>query len=171
MERFSGEPEEKESPMQDKIIEAMSRLSYGIYIVTTLKESEKHGMIASWVSQVSHTPPLVMVAIRTNRRMHPIVQEAGAFALHVLDVEDKQTIGRFKMPKPEQRFQDAGCSTLETGCPVLTDKLACMDCRLVDTIDVGDHTLFIGEVLAAGVGPEGTPMTSWDYGKVYLGDS
>jgi flavin reductase (DIM6/NTAB) family NADH-FMN oxidoreductase RutF len=157
--------------MKDKITRAMARLSYGIYILTTMKGDEKHGMIASWVSQVSHTPPLLMVAIRNNRRVHPIVKEAGAFALHVLDIEDKQTIGRFKMPNPEQRFKDADCITLETGCPVLKDKLAYMDCKLVDTIDTGDHTLFVGEVLAADTAPEGTPMTSWDYGKVYLGDS
>lgn len=157
--------------MQEKIIEAMARLSYGIYIVTTIKGEEKHGMIASWVSQVSHTPPLVMVAIRKNRRVHPIVKEAGGFALHVLDLEDKQTIGRFKLPSPEQRFQGADCVTLETGCPVLKDKLAYMDCKLMTTVDAGDHTIFIGEVLAANAAREGTPMTSWDYGKVYLGDS
>ena len=157
--------------MKDNITKAMSHLSYGIYILTTMKGEEKHGMIASWVSQVSHTPPLVMVAIRTNRRVHPIVKETGAFALHVLDKEDKQIIGRFKLPRPEQRFEGAECITLETGCPILKDCLAYMDCKLFTTIDAGDHTLFIGEVLAADSKEEGAPMTSWDYGKVYLGNS
>ncbi len=157
--------------MKEKIIDAMTRLSYGIYVLTTMKEDEKHGMIASWVSQVSHDPPLVMVAIRKNRRVHPIVKEAGAFALHVLDRDDKQIIGQFKLPKPAQRFKGAECITLKTGCPILKDALAYMDCRLATTLDTGDHTLFIGEVLAADVAGEGSPMTSADYGKVYLGDS
>jgi flavin reductase (DIM6/NTAB) family NADH-FMN oxidoreductase RutF len=139
--------------------------------LTTKNGDEKHGMIASWVSQVSHDPPLVMVAIRKNRRVHPIVMEMGAFALHVLDKEAKAIIDRFKLPSPAQRFEGAECATLETGCPILKNTLACLDCRLVETLDTGDHTLFIGEALAADVADEGTPMTGWDYGKVYLGSS
>ena len=46
-----------------------------------------------------------------------------------------------------------------------------LDCRLVDTVDAGDHTLFIGEALAADAREEGSPMTGWDYGKVYRGSS
>jgi flavin reductase (DIM6/NTAB) family NADH-FMN oxidoreductase RutF len=157
--------------MQDKIVQAMTRLSYGIYALTTTKGEEKHGMIASWVSQVSHEPPLVMVAIRKNRRIHPIVKETGSFALHVIDKDDKQLIGRFKLPSPAQRFEGSDCIVAETGCPIFKDKLAYMDCRLMETFDTGDHTLFIGEVMAADVAQEGTPMTCWDYGKVYLGDS
>ncbi len=157
--------------MKDKIIEAMSRFTYGIYVLTTMKDDEKHGMIASWVSQVSHEPPLVMAAIRKNRRVHPIVLETGAFALHVLDKEDTRIIARFKLPQPAQRFEGLECITLETGCPILKDTLAHLDCRLVETVDAGDHTLFIGEALAADVAEGGTPMTGWDYGKVYLGSS
>ena len=157
--------------MNEKIVEAMSRFSYGIYVLTTRKGDEKHGMIASWVSQVSHDPPLVMVAIRKNRRIHPIVKVAGAFALHVLDRDERQIIARFKLPSPEERFEGIDCTTLKTGCPILKNALARMDCRLKTTVDTGDHTLFIGEVLAADSTETGTPMTSWDYGKVYLGDS
>jgi flavin reductase (DIM6/NTAB) family NADH-FMN oxidoreductase RutF len=112
-----------------------------------------------------------MVAVRKNRRMHPIVTEAGAFALHVLDREDKRIIANFKLPAPARRFEGIDCITLDTGCPILKDALAYMDCKLAATLDTGDHTLFIGEVVAAGVAEEGTPMTSADYGKVYLGDS
>lgn len=158
--------------MQERIHDALARFTYGIYILTTMKGDEKHGMIASWVSQVSHDPPLVMVGVRKNRRMHPIVKETGAFALHVLDRDNnKELLGRFKLPMPEQRFEGAECTTLETGCPILKDTLACLDCRLVDTVDTGDHTLFIGEVVEADASEEGTPMTGWDYGKIYPGSS
>jgi len=157
--------------MNEKIIEAMARLSYGIYVLTSKKGDEKHGMIASWVSQVSHEPPLVMVAIRKNRRMHSIVKEAGVFALHVLDKNEKDIIRRFKLPTPAERFKNIDCITLETACPIIEKALAYLDCRLVTTLDAGDHTLFIGEAMAAASAEKGTPMTSWDYGKVYLGDS
>lgn len=154
----------------NKTARAMAHLSYGIYVLTCAKGGEKHGMIASWVSQVSHDPPLIMVAVRTNRRIHPILQEAGAFALHVLDKLDKKLIGRFKLPTSEERFQGLDCTAAETGSPIIKGALAWLDCTLVDSITPGDHTLFIGEALAADCS-EGTPMTSIDYGKVYLGDS
>jgi flavin reductase (DIM6/NTAB) family NADH-FMN oxidoreductase RutF len=158
--------------MHGEIIQALTQFTYGIYVLTTAKGDEKHGMIASWVSQVSHEPPLVMVAVRKNRRTHPIVKEAGAFAIHVLDVDSgKKLLDKFKLPMPEQRFEGAECTTLETGCPILIDTLAYLDCNLVEAIDTGDHTLFIGEVVAAGGTGEGSPMTGWDYGKTYLGGS
>ncbi|RJP73235.1 MAG: flavin reductase [Candidatus Abyssobacteria bacterium SURF_17] len=157
--------------MNQKIIDTLSHLTYGIYILTSKQGDENHGMIASWVSQVSHEPPLVMVAIRKNRRMHPVVKSAGAFALHVLEQKEKQLIRQFKLPTPAERFHGLECITLETGCPIIKQALAFMECRLVATYDTGDHTLFIGEVLAADCSKEGRPMTGWDYGKVYLGDS
>ncbi len=158
--------------MQEKIHDAFARFTYGIYILTTMKGDEKHGMIASWVSQVSHDPPLVMVAVRENRRVHPIIKETGAFALHALDRDsNKELLGRFKLPMPAQRFEGAEVTTLETGCPILNDTLVRLDCRLVDTVDTGDHTRFIGEVVAAEICECGNPMTSWDYGKIYPGSS
>ncbi len=156
--------------MKEAIVEALARFSYGIYILTSHRGEEKHGMIASWASQISHTPPLVMVAVRKNRRMHPIIKDAGSFALHVLDAEDKKVIGKFKLPSPQERFEGIECGQMVTGCPIVKETVARLDCRLKTCLDAGDHTLFIGEVVEADVG-EGAPMTSWDYGKVYLGDS
>jgi flavin reductase (DIM6/NTAB) family NADH-FMN oxidoreductase RutF len=107
--------------MNDKTHQAMGMLTYGIYILTTHKGGEKHGMIVSWVSQVSNDPPLVMAAIRENRRMHPIVKEAGAFVLHVLDTEEKRLISRFKLPSAAERFATVDCSVGETGAPIIKD--------------------------------------------------
>jgi len=157
--------------MNAKIQQAMGMLTYGIYILTTRKGEEKHGMIVSWISQISHDPPLVMAAIRKNRRMHPIVKEAGAFALHVLDQNEKHLISRFKLPSPAERFATVQCAEGETGAPIIKDALAFLECRVKKTVDAGDHTLFIGEAVSAAALDEGAPMTGWDYGKIYTGES
>jgi flavin reductase (DIM6/NTAB) family NADH-FMN oxidoreductase RutF len=157
--------------MNGKIDQAMAMLSYGIYVLTTQKGSEKHGMIASWVSQVSHDPPLVMVAIRKNRRIHPIVKEAGSFVLHVLEKNEKRLIARFKLPSPVERFAESECFAGETGAPIIKDTLAYIECRLRAFFDVGDHTLFVGEAVSGDASTEGAPLTSWDYGKIYTGES
>ncbi|RJP17417.1 MAG: flavin reductase [Candidatus Abyssobacteria bacterium SURF_5] len=157
--------------MKEQIHEALGLFTYGIYILTSQKGDEKHGMIVSWVSQISHDPPLVMAAIRKNRRMHPIVEEAGSFVLHVLDKDAKQIVSRFKYPSPAERFAGVECATGATGAPIIKNVPAYAECRLRQTFDTGDHTLFIGEVVSAGVSGKGAPMTGWDYGKIYQGDS
>jgi flavin reductase (DIM6/NTAB) family NADH-FMN oxidoreductase RutF len=157
--------------MNEKIGRAMALFTYGIYILTTQKNDEKHGMIASWVSQVSHDPPLLMVAIRKNRRVHPIVKEAGSFVLHVLEKNEKHLIARFKLPSPGERFAKSECFTGETGAPIIKGTLAYIECRLRAFFDVGDHTLFIGEAVSGDTSGEGAPMTGWDYGKIYTGES
>lgn len=157
--------------MKEGIEQAMAMLTYGIYVLTTQKGDEKHGMIASWVSQVSHDPPLAMVAIRKNRRIHPIVKEAGSFVLHVLDKNEKQLISRFKLPSPSGRFAESECFVGETGAPIIKGTVAYIECRLRAFFDVGDHTLFIGEAVSGDASTEGAPMTGWDYGKIYTGES
>ena len=157
--------------MDEKTQQALGMLTYGIYILTSRNGDEKQGMIASWVSQVSHNPPLVMVAVRENRRMHSIVMEAGSFALHVLEKDEERLINKFKLPTPAERFADVECATAATGAPIIKDSLAYLDCRLWKTIPAGDHTLFIGEVVSAGSSDKGAALTSWDYGKIYTGKS
>jgi flavin reductase (DIM6/NTAB) family NADH-FMN oxidoreductase RutF len=99
------------------------------------------------------------------------VKEAGAFVLHVLDKEEKRLISRFKLPSAAERFATVDCSVGETGAPIIKDALAYIECRLRATYDTGDHTLFLGEAISANISKKGVPMTGWDYGKIYSGDS
>ncbi|MDY6879361.1 MAG: flavin reductase family protein, partial [Thermodesulfobacteriota bacterium] len=57
--------------------EVLGKMTYGIYVLTTSVKEEINGMIASWVSQVSYEPPLIMVAIHPNRYSHHMVKESG----------------------------------------------------------------------------------------------
>lgn len=157
--------------MDEKTQQALGMLTYGIYILTSHSGNEKHGMIASWVSQVSHNPTLVMVAVRENRRMHSVVMEAGSFAIHALEKNEERLIAKFKETTPAERFADVECVTGVTGAPIIENSLAYLDCRLWKTIPAGDHTLFIGEVVSAGTSEKGAALTSWDYGKIYTGKS
>lgn len=155
--------------MEQKVTEALKRLSYGIYIVTVKSDDDRNLMIASWVSQVSRRPPRVMVAIRKNRRTHSMINESQSFALHALEKGETDRITRFKSVVADDRFEGISLDQAATGSPIIKDSLAYLDCKLVDTVDTGDHTLFIGEVQAADAKPSGVPMTTLDYGKTYIG--
>lgn len=157
--------------INEAIIETLGKITYGLYVLTAKKGEEINGMIASWVSQVSYDPPLVMVGVRKNRYTHKMIEETGIFALHVLAKEDINLVSRFKWPDPKKKFEGLKWTTKTTGAPILEQTLAYMDCKLTDTVNTGDHTLFIGQIIEAYTLKQGVPLTSLDYGKVYLGQS
>ena len=152
-------------------IKALGKMTYGLYILTTKRGKEINGMIASWVSQVSFSPPLVMAVIRKNRYSHKMVKESGVFALNVMAKDNSGLVNRFKAPIPEEKFKGIEWEAKTTGAPIISETIAYMDCKLVNSIDAGDHTIFIGEIVDADTLNDGIPMTSLDSGKVYIGQS
>jgi flavin reductase (DIM6/NTAB) family NADH-FMN oxidoreductase RutF len=155
--------------MQTNWQKAFGQMTYGIYVLTTRGNDTINGMIASWVSQVSHAPPLIMAAVHSNRYSHGLLEESGSFALHVLDRSQQKMLARFKGPEPERKFDDLDWQAGQTGCPVLRACLAWFECRVTHRLAPGNHSLFIGEVVAAGCPATGTPLTTLDYEGQYTG--
>ncbi|MBU2639229.1 MAG: flavin reductase family protein [Nanoarchaeota archaeon] len=130
----------------DKIF---NKFKSGVYVVTTILDDVKYGWTTSWVSKVSFNPKLVMVSIGKNRKDHEKFMEAEVFAINVLG-EDGIEIGRhFGLSNGENVDNFDGIDTieLETGSPILKNIVGAVDCKIVKTVDAGDHVLFIGEVL------------------------
>jgi flavin reductase (DIM6/NTAB) family NADH-FMN oxidoreductase RutF len=155
--------------MDKKWVEAFAKMTYGIYVLTSKTGGAVNGMIASWVSQVSYDPPLIMVAVHPNRYSHQLIEEGGCFALHILSDGQTDFLARFKGPDVNHKFSGLNWATGLTGCPILSDCLAYFECELKTHYRPGNHTLFIGEVIRARSLKEGTPFTSMDYNGVYLG--
>lgn len=148
---------------------AFGRMNYGIYVLTTHSDDAVNGMIASWVSQVSYSPPLIMAAVHPNRYSHELLVDSGVFVLHVLDRSQGQMLARFKGPEAAAKFEGLEWQAGQTGCPVLRDCLAWFECRIRQQMTPGNHTLFIGEVIKAGCPAEGQPLTTLDYAGQYTG--
>jgi flavin reductase (DIM6/NTAB) family NADH-FMN oxidoreductase RutF len=147
----------------------MAHMTYGIYVLTTRFEEAINGMIASWVSQVSFDPPLIMAAVHPNRYSHELLEKSGRFALHILAREQKGLLGRFKGPDPVEKFKSIAWSDGVTGCPILSDCIGCLECRIVRHLAPGNHSLFIGEVVAAVFNGKRGPLTTLDYEGCYTG--
>jgi flavin reductase (DIM6/NTAB) family NADH-FMN oxidoreductase RutF len=133
--------------MKEEWIKAFGKLTYGIYVLTSHHEEKINGMIASWVSQVSYEPPLIMVAVHPKRFSHQLIEHGGGFA----------------------KFSTINWTLGKTGCPILSECLAYLECELKTHYRPGNHTLFIGEVIAAGVFAHQKPFTTREYDGVYLG--
>jgi flavin reductase (DIM6/NTAB) family NADH-FMN oxidoreductase RutF len=157
--------------MKDEWIQALGNMTYGIYVLTSFYKEEINGMIASWVSQISYDPLLIMVAVHPNRYSHYLIAKSGCFALHVLAADQSNLLGRFKGPDPKGKFSSIQWQRGQTGCPVLKECMAYFECRVTAEYTPGNHTLFLGEVLEANVLARGSILSSRDYDGIYLGKS
>ena len=152
-------------------IAAFSKMTYGIYVLTTAHDDEINGMIASWVSQVSYQPPLVMVAVHPNRYSHHLIEQSASFILHAIGKDRKDYLSRFKGPDSAAKFNSINWRPGKTGSPIIEDCIAWLECRVEHRLSPGNHTLFIGEVIDAGSEDGFDALSTTDYEGVYLGKS
>lgn len=155
--------------MKKEWIEALGQMTYGIYVLTTRVDDTINGMIASWATQVSYEPPLIMVAIHPNRFSHGLVEKSHAFALHILHRSQKDMLGIFKGPDPEKKFSTIPWKSGETGVPILKDCIAWLELTVRERYSPGNHTLFVGEVIAGNTVSKGTSLCTLDYDGMYVG--
>jgi flavin reductase (DIM6/NTAB) family NADH-FMN oxidoreductase RutF len=137
---------------------AFSALVHGVYVITTRVGDRLNGMTAAWVSQVSLSPLLLMVSIAPARYSHELIQKSGIFAVNVLTQEQVDLGKRFgyQSGRRVDKFAGLDYTTAVTGAPILPQAHAYLDCKLVNTFPAGDHTLFVGEVVAARILNPGT---------------
>jgi len=156
--------------MERPILEAFLQIPYGIYILITTQNAAPRAMVVSWVSQASHSPPLLIVALRKNRPAIPAILEENIFSLNLLKKEQISCVDRFKAPNS---LQELGAYLDEVPMGTrkfyhLKDALAFWACRVVSKIEPGDHLLFVAEALCASTG-KGVPLITSDCGKSYVG--
>ena len=133
---------------------ALRIIPYGLYILTA---EGKDGSVAAatinWVTQASFSPPLVVIGVKNDSGAHSIIKESGAFAINVLG--KGQQGAAFNFFKSHEREGDSvGGEAFEkgtTGAPLLLSTPAWFECKLTDTIEKGDHSIFVGEVVEAGL--------------------
>jgi flavin reductase (DIM6/NTAB) family NADH-FMN oxidoreductase RutF len=136
----------------------------GLYVVGSRAGERRNAMTLNWATQVSNDPKLVGISVEKPAFTHELIAEGRAFTLCIVDREDRAIVRKFTKPVEV----DGAASTLNgfpfsdapvTGAPLLDQAVAWLDCRLHGSVDVGDHTLFLGEVVAAGFRkPEDTPV-------------
>lgn len=146
---------------------------YGLYVVTVTVEGEEHGMTANWVTQAAFEPPMVAVAVENTSRTIEMIRDAHSFAVSLLHDGQRDLAGRLGRSSEQAPDKLKGIRTKPgptTGTPVLVECLGWLECRVISALPAGDHTLVLGEVLAAGVErSDSTPLTLADTGFKYSG--
>jgi flavin reductase (DIM6/NTAB) family NADH-FMN oxidoreductase RutF len=132
------------------------KMPSGLYVVgSTDKAERRNGMTLNWATQLSFDPKWLGVSIEREAFTHELISTGRVFALCLIDREDRAIVRKFTKPVDV----DLDARTLNgfeyfdgpaTAAPVLTQSVAYVECEVRQTVDIGNHTLFCGEVVNAG---------------------
>lgn len=157
--------------MQYSWQEVLDKFPYGIYLVTIKADGLYNGMIASWVTQCSHEPPLIALAIRKNRLSHSQLLQSGEFGISVLPQEAAHIVKQFKIPQWQRKFEGLDYDFSDRGNPVLKIAIGYLDCVVEKSIDAGDHSLFIAKIAAGKLLNVGQAFSTVEYEGKYRGNA
>ena len=154
-------------------LRALHQISYGLYVVCSRKGDRINGQTCNTVIQVSSEPPIISVCLNKGNLTHEFIEDSGVFTASILSQDTPLSfIGRFgfKSGREVDKFDGVNYKRGETQAPIVLDHtLACLEARVINTVDVGTHTIFIGELVGAEVIKEGEPMTYAYYHQVKRG--
>jgi flavin reductase (DIM6/NTAB) family NADH-FMN oxidoreductase RutF/rubredoxin len=135
--------------------EALFKISYGLYLISSGNKTNGNGFISNTFFQVTAEPPKFASCCNKDNYTAKFIRETGAFAVSVLHADtDPEIFSRFGYRSGKDVDKLAGMNIRygETGVPIiLNDCIAFLECRVVQTIDVGTHLMFIGELVQAEV--------------------
>jgi flavin reductase (DIM6/NTAB) family NADH-FMN oxidoreductase RutF len=152
---------------------ALYNLSYGLYVVASEKQGKLNAQIANTVIQVTSEPPAIAVCINKQNLTHEFITESKVFTASILSQDTPLSfIGHFgfKSGREVEKLKDVNYKLGETKAPIVLDhSVAYLEAKVINQVDVGTHTIFIGELVGADVLGEGEPMTYAYYHQVKRG--
>lgn len=144
-----------------RLRDLMGRFATGVSVVAARHGPLLAGMTANAIATISIDPPILMASIAQKAETHTAIVGSHAFAVSILAAEQRELAECFAQPTTAAkltRFCDADWREAETGSPVLEGALAYFDCRLTERHSGGDHTIFLGEIVAAGYREDADPL-------------
>ncbi len=158
---------------------ALRMIPYGLYVLTSDRgDGRVSAATVNWVTQASFQPPLVAVGVKADSGSHAIIEQTGTFVLNVLGKDQGKAAYAFFKPAVKEGNTISGepFRVGKTGAPILENAPAYVECRVVEAVKKGDHTLFVAEVVEAGLKapvegrPDDVTLAMRDLGeKVFYG--
>jgi flavin reductase (DIM6/NTAB) family NADH-FMN oxidoreductase RutF len=154
-------------------LKVLRNCTYGLYVIGSRKGDRLNGQIANTVFQVTSEPPTIAVSINKQNLTHEFITESKVFTASILTQDTPLSfIGHFgfKSGREVDKLKDVKYKLGKTKAPIVLDhSLAYLEAKVIHQVDVGTHTIFIGEVVGADVLGEGEPMTYAYYHQVKRG--
>ncbi len=147
----------------------MGHFATGVTIVTTRSASgQPTGLTANAVSSVSLDPPLVLACVDKATESYAAFAESKVFAVNFLR-QQQETLSRRFAESGGDKFAGVGYAIGASGAPIIENALGYVDCVLRHTFDAGDHTIFVGEVVALAATDDSDPLLYFRGGYRVLG--
>jgi flavin reductase (DIM6/NTAB) family NADH-FMN oxidoreductase RutF/rubredoxin len=154
---------------------ALQKCSYGVYVVSTQYDGKLNGQIANTACQITSDPPTISVSLNKENLTHSLITKSRVFSISVLSEEaPMQFIGRFgfKSGRDTEKFDGINYKIGTTSAPIVLDyATSYMECELMNSMDVGTHTIFVGRIVEAEMVSDSRPMTYDYYHQVKGGKS
>jgi flavin reductase (DIM6/NTAB) family NADH-FMN oxidoreductase RutF/rubredoxin len=153
----------------------LHKISYGLYIICSKNGEKINGQIVNALFQVTSQPPTIAVSINKQNLTHEYIKKSNCFTVSILSENTPMGfIGNFgfKSGRDIDKFKDVDYKLGGNKVPLVRDNaLACIEAKVIDNIDVGTHTIFVGNIEDAEILSEDKPMTYEFYHKVKGGFS
>jgi flavin reductase (DIM6/NTAB) family NADH-FMN oxidoreductase RutF len=155
--------------------ETINRITWKIpnalALVGSAHGDERNGMTTSWITQLSMEPVLIGIGVDNAAVTHRLISASGSFTVNLWDSENTRPFVKFSKPAVDDGDTLNGWTVrvATTGAPVFDDAIAWMDCEVRHTLDLGTHTLFVGEVVDAGVNDDDARPASMDDTRMKYG--
>lgn len=154
---------------------ALQQISYGLYVITSTKGARFNGQIANTLFQVTSEPVTVAVCINKQNFTHSFIRDSRVFAASILSQDTPlRFIGDFgfRSGRDVDKLAQVNYRVGKTGAPVVLDHaLAYVEAEIINEMDAGTHTIFLGKLVEAETLSSGIPMTYAYYHEVKRGST
>lgn len=150
----------------------LRQITYGMYVMTAKAGGEVGAGTVNWLSQASFNPPLVMAAVKADSSVNAVLQKSGTFVINVLSASQKQLAEDFFRPSKVEGDKLSGHlfkAAATSGAPVLDEAYCFFECKVMDKVARGDHTVYVAEVVEVGQARDDKPLEMWQTGWFYGG--
>jgi flavin reductase (DIM6/NTAB) family NADH-FMN oxidoreductase RutF len=129
------------------------KIPNALALIGSAAGEEWNGMTASWVTQLSMEPVMIGVGVDNKAVTHRLITDGGSFSVNLWPADDTRIFVKFSKPatRDGNTLNDRPVHQSTTGAPIFDEALAWMDCEVRHAIDLGTHTLFVGEIVGAGL--------------------
>ncbi len=148
----------------------LQKIPYGIFVVGVSHNDETSGFTATWISQVSFDPPLIMIGVRKDSHAASLIKNGQVFSINYLSRKQKKIAEIFFNPPPVDGNLLGGIvfHNGRTGAPLIDEAIGNLECVVREITSPGDHLVVIGEIVDARAGKELELLTlgdaQWQYG-------
>jgi flavin reductase (DIM6/NTAB) family NADH-FMN oxidoreductase RutF len=157
--RASGPGSDKRVPddsgeLDDELVNRVSwKIPNALALVGSRAGDERNAMTTSWITQLSMDPVLIGIGVDNTAVTHRLIADSQSFSLNLWNAEDTRVFVKFSKPASYDNGELNGRQVHDgpTGSPIFDDAIVWIDCEVRHSIDFGTHTLFAGEIVAAGI--------------------